>query len=701
MSWLTEKFVYARARGAAVALAVALAWAGTGVSWGQEMVPDAQGKVRFAFEQADIRQVTQLVGKLTGRAFVLPDGITGKVSILTPGPVGVDEVLALYANMLEANGYTMAERGGIWQVIPLPGEAALPVGGQASSAEESGDGAGLVTKLIALEHVPAADVQKVLSPLVRGAGAGALEVFPSGNRLVVTDTARNVRRLQELVDELDVPGAAQCVELVRIEHASPEEIAAQLRDVYGATATSASKVHAHMQAVAGGAGATPVDFAAVPVPQARSLVLVGMPMQVADAKKMIALMDVESPYGFGRLNAIFLKYLSAEEAAKSLNGLLSKGAAEGGEAGAMRRSIAIEPSVANNALLVDASAQDFAYVRSLVEQLDVVPQQVLVEVLIAEMNLDNTSALGVEWFGIDTPEGSGSGAMGRTMFGTPDGMMSLQKEGTFSQGLSLAFLSGTFVGADGNTYYQLPVYLRALAGTTDLKILSNIPLWAQNNLEASVSVVENIPILKSSVEGSGSDRDYIQNIERVDVGIKLALTPHVNPDHEIQIDLNPSIEAIVDAGSDNYTPTISKREVKTTVTVPDRSTVVLSGLIREDEATMVSKVPLLGDIPLLGWLFRSTSKTKKRTNLLIFVTPTIVTDMEMAEKERARLERAATLEGAKGRIDEPSPEALKAQEKAEQQLEKERQRAAEKAARKQAKDAAKTASAPDSDGGRP
>ena len=635
--------------------------------------PDASGKVRFAFEQAEIRQVTQLVGKLTGRSFVLPEDVKGKVSILTPGPVDVSEVLALYANMLEACGYTMAERGGIWQVIPLPGDLPLPIGGPDDDA--LGAGAGLVTKLIALEHVPAADVKDVLAPLVHAGGAGALEAFPSGNRLVITDTARNIARIEQLIAELDVPGAGQTVELVHLEHAAPEEVADQLRKVYGASDTAANKVHQHMQAIAGGSGSLPTEFAVVAAPQANSLILVGQPMQVADAKKMIAMMDVESPYGFGRLNAIFLKYLSAEEAAKSLNALLGKGAAEQGEAGAARRAIAIEPSIANNALLVDASAQDFVYVQRLVEKLDVVPQQVLVEVLIAEVNLDDTFSMGFEWFGIDEPEGKGSGGVGRTMFGDTDSMMALQKEGTFSKGLSLAMISGTFTGPDGTVYHQLPVYLRALAGNTDLKILSNIPLWAQNNLEASVSVVENIPILKSSVEGSGSDRDFIQNIERQDVGIKLVLTPHVNPDHEIQIDLNPSIEAVVDAGTENnYTPVISKREVKTTVTVPDRSTVVLSGLIREDESVVVSKVPLLGDIPLLGWLFRSTSRAKKRTNLLIFVTPTIVTDVEMAEKERARLERAASLEGSREAIDEPSPAAVKSRKKAD----KARQKALEK-----------------------
>ena len=189
-------------------------------------------------------------------------------------------------------------------------------------------------------------------------------------------------------------------------------------------------------------------------------------------------------------------------------------------------------------------------------------------------------------------------------------------------------------------------------------------------------MVENIPILKSSVEGSGSDRDYIQNIERLDVGIKLKLTPQVNPDREIRLELNPSIESVVEESSEalRYTPTIAKREVQTTVTIPDRSTVILSGLIREDTSKLTTKVPLLGDLPLLGWLFRSTSDVKKRTNLLIFVTPRIVTDMQMAEKEKARLERAASLQGAREALDEPSPAA-----------EAQRQREADEKARRDAK----------------
>jgi general secretion pathway protein D len=627
--------------------------------------PEPSGRtVQFNFVQADIHTVTKIVGAATGKTFIVPEDVTGKVTILTQGPVPAEEVYPLFLSMLEGSGYTVAERGGVHRVVRLPGAPALPAG--------SGTGGGLVTKIIPVRNVNAAEVKKSFEPLVRGGKEGALEVFLPGNHLIVTDTAANIERLEKLVAELDQPGAGSTVEVIELRHASAEEVAKQLRATFGATDTAVNKVHRHFQQVAGGTGSLPTDFTVVEAPEANSLILVGMPSQIAETRRIIEKMDVESPHGFGRLNAIFLKYLSAEEAAKSLNALLGKGT----EAEPARRGIAIEPSIPNNALLVDASAQDFEYVRRLVERLDVVPQQVLVEVLIAEVNLEEGLDLGVEWFGLDTPEGSETGGFGRTRYGDSDSMMSLLTEGAFPQGLALGVISGTFTGPDGTEYSQIPLYLKAVAGNRDLKILSNIPLWAQNNLEASVSVVENIPILKSSVEGSGSDRDFIQNIERLDVGIKLKLTPQVNPDREIRLELNPSIESVVEESSEalRYTPTIAKREVQTTVTIPDRATVILSGLIREDTSKLTTKVPLLGDLPLLGWLFRSTSDVKKRTNLLIFVTPRIVTDMQMAEKEKARLERAASLQGAREALDEPSPAA-----------EAQRQREADEKARRDAK----------------
>ena len=164
------------------------------------------GSVQFSFEQADIRLVTQIVGKLTGKKFVIPEGVAGKVSILTQGPVAVEEVYPLYLSMLEASGYTVAERDGVHQVVLLPGGPALPAG--------SGADGGLVTKLIPLKNVSAADVKKSFEPLVRGGKEGALEVFVPGNHLIVTDTAASVARLEKLVAELDKRGAGYVIEMI-------------------------------------------------------------------------------------------------------------------------------------------------------------------------------------------------------------------------------------------------------------------------------------------------------------------------------------------------------------------------------------------------------------------------------------------------------------------------------------------------------
>jgi general secretion pathway protein D len=656
-----------------VALLAMVAFCAVEGAWAQE--GDAPS-VQFNFEQADVRLVTKLVGQLTGRTFIVPDGVEGKLTILTRGPVAADEVWPLFTGALEAAGYAVREEGGAWRVVQLPGAApAVPAGAGADAA-----GGGLVTEIIRLQHVGAADVKRVFEGMVRGGKEGALEAFVPGNHLIVTATAAEIARLKALAEQLDQPGAGSSVEVVELQNASAEDVAEQLRATFGASDSAASRVQKHMAQVTAGAGAGPAEFSVVAVPQANSLVLVGLPVQIADMKRILEKMDVENADGFGRLRAIFLKYLSAEEAAKSLNALLGK--SEENEPG--RRKIAIEPSVANNALLVDARGKDFDYVKRLVEQLDQVPQQVLVEVLIAEVDLEKGLDLGVEWFGIEQPDGSGTGGFGRTRYGETDSMMSLLGEGKFPQGLAAGVLSGTFTAPDGTVYNQMPFYLRAVAGDQDIKILSNIPLWAQNNLEASVSVGENIPILKSSVEGSGSDRDYIQNIERRDVGITLTLTPHVNPNNEIQLDLNPCIETVVASGTDaaaNYTPTISKREVKTTITVPDRKTVVISGLIREDTAKIQAKVPFLGDIPLLGWLFRSSSDVRKRTNLLIFVTPRIVTDPAQAEAERARLENTATLRNAVEDIGEASPEAVIADIEARQKAVRRKAAAERKAQR--------------------
>jgi general secretion pathway protein D len=283
-------------------------------------------------------------------------------------------------------------------------------------------------------------------------------------------------------------------------------------------------------------------------------------------------------------------------------------------------------------------------INQLVDQLDTIIDQVLIEVVIAEMSLTDDLNLGVEMYTVATPSTVGNTVIqGSSILNqNADNVLNSIQNGVFPNGLTFGVARGTSTDSSGKTAYSYPAVfnINALKKNGKFKILSSVPLLSQNNREASVSVVNNIPILKSTISGgSGTARDIIQNIDRYDVGIKLKMTPHVNPDGQVNMVLNPSIEAIIDPGtSGSYTPTIAKREVSTTITVPDGQTIVITGLIREDETDVVRKVPILGDIPLIRFFFTNSSKSKQRTNLLIFVTPHLIKSVDTARSMTASME---------------------------------------------------------------
>lgn len=582
--------------------------------------------INFSFDQADIRLLIKLVGERTGRKFIVDESVAGKVTVITPTRVPESEIFPLFLSVLESAGYSVVEKENVYHVVPLPANK-LAGARVVSGAGAEGVG-GVITKILKIQNISAVELKRLLEPLVHGGKEGAIAAFGATNHLLITDTEENIRQIEKIIAELDQPGAARVVEVIQLHHSSADDLARQLVAAMSGTTTSGDKVSRHLQQVGEGGVALPADMIVVPASHANSIVVVGTQVQLAEARRVIALMDVESPSGYARLNAIFLKYLTAEEAAKNINALLAKTTEKD-----QRNPVAIEPNPANNALIIDASPQDFAVVKKLIEELDQVPQQVMVEILIAEVGLNTSLDFGVELSTIDLPGDGETIALGRSRPGEQDTLIETIQKGIFPRGLAVGVAHGTYTDAAGQVLPRIPVLIEALAQNRDVNILSSIPLWAQNNTEASVSVVENIPVLRSTIEGgSGTSRDVIQNIDRIDVGIKLKLTPHVNPKNEVLMQLNPSIEAIVDQGTGDvpFTPTIAKREVSTTVTVPDKSTIIISGLMREDRIKELSKIPFLGDIPIIGFLFRSERNRTQKTNLLIFVTPHIVTDVSQA-----------------------------------------------------------------------
>ncbi len=587
--------------------------------------PEEPVTVSLTFDRVDVRAFVKVIQEITGRRFVVDEGVKGQLTVLAPR-VPVSGAYELALKILESSGCAVVEEGDFSRVVPMPprNTPMAPVVGEGRLVPAMG----LVTRVIRLRNASVADLRKVLDALAGREKGGGVTAVEATNHLILTDTADNIRRFEQIIAELDRPGAGTASEVYVLKYANAVDFVQQYSRV---TTGKAGMVREGVPVKSG------VPLTLFAAPHANSIVLVGPAMEIAEVKRILDLIDVESKVGRGNLHAIFLKYISAEEAAKSLNALLDKSlgkdAAKVGE-----QRIAVEPLAANNALLVNAAPMDYEFVRTLVEQLDQMPQQVLIEVVIAEAGMDDSLDVGVELAAINMPSKVGDTVVqgASTLSEGAETLMSAIQDGVFPRGITVGVARGTRVDADGKVISSFPaaININALQKKGKVRILSSVPLVSQNNKEASVSVVNNIPVLKSTIQGgSGTSRDVIQNIERVDVGIKLKLTPHINPSNEVCMALNPSIEAIIDPGPSGtqFTPTIAKREVSTTVTIPDGKTIVISGLIREDRIHSVRRVPILGSIPLLGILFRHTVDSVERTNLIIFVTPRVLDGSESAD----------------------------------------------------------------------
>lgn len=592
--------------------------------------------INFSFDQVEVRSFVKLVGDITGKKFVIADDVAGKITVVSP-QVSREEVYPLFVSILESAGCSVVEEGDIIRVVSLPprdAQIAAVVG-----AEEELPKSGVSTKVIRLRNVSAAQMKKVLEPHIRGGKLGAIAAVDETDHLVITDTVENIKRVEKIIAEIDAPGAARITEIVPLKFASAEDLADQLNAAVAETVGRAERLKNRLPSVPGIVDGQRRTAVLVPAPHANSLIVVGSDSQVEEIKKIISRMDVDVPSGRGRLNALFLKYLSAEEAAKSINALLGRTpATKGGAAQPSSRDIAIEAMAENNALLVDAMPGDFEVVKKLIEQLDTVPQQVHISVLIAELKTSEGLNLGVEMAALDMPGRVGSTVVqgGSTLADGTENLMNAIQSGIFPNGLTVGVAYGSRVDSEGKMVSSFPAYINidAVKKSGKFKILAEPSLTQQNNIEASMNIVEEIPILKSTITGgTGTGRDIIQNIDRVDVGIKLKLTPHIIPGGEVRMQLNPSIEAIVDPGPSGtaFAPTIAKREVSTTVTVPDGRMIVIAGMTRTDVVNTDKRVPILGSIPIIGRLFRHTSESEQRNDLLIFVTPRIVTDIDSAE----------------------------------------------------------------------
>lgn len=624
-----------------------------GICFSQEITPapqptpianEADGDtIMFNFEQVDVRVFAQVVGGFIGKRYTVADDVTGTLTVISPN-VSRKDAEKLFSAVLESSGFTIVQDGEMNRIVLMP-ERKTSMGTIVTDDSESPE-YGLVTRIMRLEHVSVAEMRKMLEQQLNR--QNVVSTLEETNHLIITDTVSSVKKIEELVRELDKPGMARATEVIALQHANATELARQITASFADNPSRAQQLTDRMAA-----GTAYADNVSMSIPtivastHSNGLVVTGTQRQIQAVKDLVAKLDVPAPSGRSTFHIIRLNYVKAEDIAKNISTVVEKFAAGSGDATLARR-VAVEAVVESNTLLVNATPEDFKAIEAVIKELDVKPQQVHISVLIAEVSEGDLDQLGVTITALNAPDSLGDNAFAGATRSAADnaGLITQLSSGMFGQGLTFGIAHGSYLDANGNIVTDYPgvFNIDAIKGSDKVRILANPSLGAQNNVEAEVSVVDNIPITEATITGSGSDRDVIQNITRMDVGVKLTMTPHIIPGGLVQLELEPSIEAVTDKGiSSDYAPTISKRRVKTTVIVENGKTIVIAGLMRNDKAEVKKKIPLLGDIPLLGWLFRWNSTEEKKTNILIFVTPTVISDSEGADALRIDLEQSTGL----------------------------------------------------------
>lgn len=556
------------------------------------------------FRDTDITQVIGAVAEMTGKNFVIDPRVKGKVTVISSHPMSAQAIYEVFLSVLKVHGFTAVPGKGVIKIVPS-GQARqddIPN----ASARHPGQGDEFVTRVIAVQHADVAQLVPILRPLVPQ--TGHLAAYPRSNVLVISDTAANIKRLVAIVERIDASGD-QGVEIVPLQHATAGEVARVLDALIRSNAQP--KAGNHIGVIAD--------------ERSNSILLSGDRAQRSQLRTIITHLDTPRDTG-GNTHVVYLHYANA----KSLVGVLTGvgQSLKGGKAPATPQGkVEIQADESANALVIHAPPAVYRSLRAVISQLDVRRAQVLVEAVIAEVTAEKAKELGVQWVLDGTARGHSVGVV--NFAGSGSGLSNLlEQPPRVSDGLSLGL--GDFTGAT-----RFGALIRALAGDSTTNILSTPSLVTMDNAEAEIVVGQNVPFITGQYTNTGggtTPANPFQTIQRQDVGLTLKIKPQINEGNAIKLDVQQEVSSISPTSTGAADLITNKRSIKTSVMVDDGQIIVLGGLIQDHLTESEQKVPGLGDIPGLGWLFRYKKTSKVKTNLMVFLHPVILKDPSLTAR---------------------------------------------------------------------
>ncbi len=628
----------------------------------------AEQQVTLNFVNAEIDGVARAMGAMLKQQFVVDPRVKGTITLYSEEPLTPREAYLNFLAALRGQGFTVVESGGLYKVVP-EADAKLQSGTVSVGGAVSRQGDQIITQIFKINHENANNLVPVLRPLI--SPNNTINANAGNNTLIITDYADNLARLAKIIAAMDTASAGD-VEIIPVKHGVASDLAAvvqRLGDTPGAPG-----------AVPGGGGS---GLSVVADPRTNSLVVrAPNPARMAAARSIIDKLDRPQLGGTpaGNIAVVYLKNADAVKLATVLRAAYGAGGgtggAPGGGGGTSPSSSPINPGSgagggapggaspattpvaasagpstggfiqadpATNSLIITAPEPVYRQLRAVIDQLDSRRAQVYIESMIVEVAGDDAADFGFQWQGLSGQKGDNYIGAAGTNFGTgSNNIISLSAAtaggvttaATAAAGLGNGFNIGVIKDL-GNGLYGLAAIARLLQSKSNTNIISTPNLITLDNEEAKIIVGSNVPFITGQFTSTGTGTtNPFQTVERKDVGITLRIKPQVGESGTVRMTLFQEQSSVIDqaAGTTNAGPTTAKRSIESTVVVDDGQIMVLGGLIEDRFVNNKSKVPVLGDLPLLGGLFRSESRTKKRTNLMIFLRPIVMRDADSANK---------------------------------------------------------------------
>jgi general secretion pathway protein D len=582
-------------------------------------------EITLNLKDADIRALISTVSKFTGKNFIIDPRVKAKITVISSETLTPEEVYEVFLSVLQVHGYAAVPSGSVIKIVPEVNAKQGPLPMKSTIPGNPNDE--LITKVIGLDHVPAAQLVPILRPLVPQ--QGHLAAYNPTNTLIITDYAGNIQRLVRIIAGVDKAESDE-LEVIPLRHASAPELVRIVNSLY----PQAAKDQANQ-----------INLAADE--RTNSILMSGERAIRLKIRTTIMQLDTPLDDGGGNTHVIYLRYAKAENMMEILTGLQEQQArtTTTGARGKTATTTAtrqmsgtsfigentiIQADAETNALIITADPNTLLSLKSVIRQLDIRRAQVHIEAIIAEIstNRDKEVGVGAVVDGTNSSETTfpvgisnlvGLGDIIAAAAGSEDAALNVLSN--LGSGLTLG------VGAETSSGVRYGLILKALQTDSAANILSTPSIVTLDNEEAEIIVAQNLPFITGQFTGAGTTnpQNPFQTIERQDVGLTLRVTPQINEGDTIKLDIEQEVSDVVTI-TENSGPVTRKRSIKTSVLVDDGGILVLGGLIEEIVDDTQSKVPLLGDIPVLGWLFTSRASTKRKQNLMVFLKPEILRD---------------------------------------------------------------------------